>query len=192
MATQPILRPIAEQEYLALDRVADRRSEYHDGQMFLMSGASNEHNLIVGEVIRNIGNTLVNSPCNVYPSDMRIQIPGRRNYVYPDVSVVCAEPQFDDKRSEILLNPNLIIEVLSPSTQHFDRGKKFDLYRSIPSVQEYVLVAQDEPRVAVYQRRANEEWAFTEAEGLKGKIRLYSVGCDLGLKEIYRKIVFEQ
>jgi len=192
MATQPILRPITEQEYLALDRVADRRSEYHDGQMFLMSGASNEHNLIVGEVIRNIGNTLVNSPCNVYPSDMRIQIPGRRNYVYPDVSVVCAEPQFDDKRSEILLNPNLIIEVLSPSTQHFDRGKKFDLYRRIPSLQEYVLIAQNEPRAVAYRRQADEIWVFSEAHGLDGNIHLHSVGCDLDLKEVYRKIVFKR
>ena len=120
------------QEYLALERKSETRNEYYNGEIFAMAGASREHNLIVGNLLRDIGNQLEDRPCESYPSDMRVSIEATGLYTYPDVAVVCGEPRFQDREVDTLLNPTVIIEVLSPSTEAYDRGVKFRHYRAHP------------------------------------------------------------
>lgn len=186
----PYSKLLTPQEYLALERGGEDKSEYWDGEIFCMSGASRAHNLIVTNVARELSAQLLERPCEVYPSDMRVRIPRTARYVYPDVSVVCGEPQFEDTEVDTLLNPTVLVEVLSPSTEAFDRGKKFDNYRTLPSLQEYVLVAQDEPRVYVYTRQPANRWLFSEASHRDHRIALASIGCQLALGEVYRKVGF--
>lgn len=178
------------QEYLRLERQADEKHTYWDGDIFLMSGASRVHNLIVTNVTRWLSTQLLERPCDVYPSDMRVRIPHTARYVYPDVTVVCGEPQFEDAEVDTLLNPIAIVEVLSPSTESFDRGKKFDAYRTIPSLQDYVLVAHDEPHIYVYTRQPNNRWLLSEAIQRDQTVHLVSIDCQLALTEVYRKISF--
>jgi Uma2 family endonuclease len=176
------------EEYLALDRQSEEKSEYWDGEMFLMTGASRRHNLIVLNVGGELREQLKERPCEVYPSDMRVRIPNTARYAYPDVSVVCEEPQFEDEETDVLLNPTLIVEVLSASTEAYDRGKKLDSYRTIPSLQECVLIAQDEYHVYVYTRQPDNRWLLSEADDVNEVLSLDSIGCRLPLAEVYRKV----
>jgi Uma2 family endonuclease len=176
------------EEYLALERKAERKSEYFDGEMFATSGASREHNLIVTNIIREISQQLKERPCEVYPSDMRVKIPATGLYTYPDVVVVCGEPKFEDDHLDTLLNPTLIIEVLFESTEAYDRGKKSAHYRTVKSLAEYLLVAQDAYRIEQYVRQASNQWLLCEARGLEETLRLSSIQCDLTLKEVYAKV----
>jgi len=139
---KPFVTP---EQYLEIERKADYKSEYHSGQVFAMAGASREHNLLVGSIVRRLGNLLDGRPCETYPSDMRVLVSATGLYTYPDVSVACGEPEFLDGSLDVLLNPLLIVEVLSPSTESYDRGAKFALYQRLPSLQEYVLVSQNAP-----------------------------------------------
>lgn len=173
---------ITPEEYLALERQSEVKSEYWDGEMFLMAGASREHNLIVSNVNRELGTQLLERPCEVYPSDMRVRIPHTGRYVYPDVPVVCGEPQFEDPELDTLLNPTVIVKVLSTSTAGFDFGKKFDAYKTIPSLQQYLLIAQDELHTYLYTRLPDKGWLLTEATGLDQVVRLDSIGCQLPLE----------
>jgi Uma2 family endonuclease len=179
---------VTSEEYLALERQSEKKSEYWDGEIFLTTGASRAHNLIVLNVGGELREQLKERPSEVYPSDMRLRIPNTARYVYPDVSVVCGEPQFEDEASDTLLNPTVIVEVLSPSTETFDRGKKLDSYRTIPSLQDYVLMAQDEYRVYLYTRQTDNRWLLSEATQLDQFVQLNSIGCRLPLTEVYRKI----
>ena len=176
------------QEYLALDRAADEKSEYWDGALYAMTGASRAHNLIAANVTTALNTQLRARSCEVYAADMRVRIPRSYRYLYPDVVVVCDEPQFEDDEDDILLNPTLVIEVLSPSTEAYDWGKKFDSYRRIPTVAAYLLIAQDERRVHLYTRQTDNQWlfaAFTEAEDV---VNLPAIGCTLPLTDIYDKV----
>lgn len=186
----PKSKLLTPQEYLALDRQAEAKSEFWDGEMFLMAGASRQHDLIVMNVGSELRNQLTERLCEVYPSDMRVRIPHTDRYVYPDVSVVCGEPQFEDDENDILLNPTVIVEVLSPTTEAYDRGKKFDSYLGIPSLQEYLMIAQDKPRVYHYVRQPDNRWLFFETSQLDAVIQLDSIGCGLSFVEIYRKVDF--
>jgi Uma2 family endonuclease len=179
---------VTPQEYLARERRAEEKSEYWDGEVFLMTGASRAHNLIVLNVGGELHEQLKEHPCEVYPSNMRVRIPNTARYVYPDVSVVCGEPQFEDEELDTLLNPTVIVEVLSPSTEAFDRGKKLDSYRTIPSLQECLLIAQDERRVYLYTRQPDNRWLLSEASDLDATLSLDSIGCQIALVEIYRKV----
>ncbi|MCW5881125.1 MAG: Uma2 family endonuclease [Anaerolineae bacterium] len=176
------------QEYLALDRVADEKSEYWDGALYAMTGASRAHNLIAVNLATALNTQLRARPCEVYAADMRVRIPRTYRYLYPDVVVVCDEPQFEDDQHDILINPTLLVEVLSPSTEAYDRGKKFDSYRRIPGLVTYLLVAQDERRIHLYIRQPDNQWlfaAFTEAEDV---IDLPAIGCALPLADVYSKV----
>jgi Uma2 family endonuclease len=186
----PKSKLLTPEEYLALDRQAEEKSEYWDGEMFLMAGASRQHNIIASNVNRALGNQLEDRPCEVYPGDMRVRIPHTDRYVYPDVSVVCGDPQFEDDENDILLNPTVIVEVLSPTTEAYDRGKKLDNYIEIDSLQEYLLIAQDKPRVYHYVRQSDTRWLFSETSHLDAVIQLDSIGCQLTFVEIYRKVDF--
>lgn len=151
MASQPepFLTP---EEYLALERRAATKSEYYGGEIVAMAGASWDHNLIPGDAYREIATRLRRSACQPVTNDMRVWIPSHSVYTYPDIVIVCGEPQFQDAAVDTLLNPTLIIEVLSPSTAAHDQGQKFAPYRSLPSLHEYLLITQNEPRLALYRR----------------------------------------
>jgi Uma2 family endonuclease len=177
------------EEYLAIERSAECKSEFFTGEMFAMAGASEEHNLIVANVIRVLGTQLLNRPCRVYPSDMRVKVDATGLYAYPDVVVLCGERRYDDEHRDTLLNPTLICEVLSPSTEAYDRGDKFDQYRQFESLQEYVLIAQDRRRVERYVRRGEgPEWVYTAVSDPQGMVPLNAIGCELALAEVYDKV----
>lgn len=189
MSVQPDLLLTA-QEYLELERRREGKSEFFRGEMFAMGGASFAHNTITGNLVRELGQQLKKNPCTVCPGDQRVHIPATGLYTYPDVVVVCGEPQFEDEQLDTLLNPLLIVEVLSSSTEAYDRGKKFEHYRTVASLGEYLLVAQDEPRVERYQRQEGGLWLFQAAVGLEAVVGLASIPCRLALAEVYDKVRF--
>jgi Uma2 family endonuclease len=141
------------EEYLEVERKAEFKSEYYQGRMFAMAGAGWEHNIIVGGLIRVLGQQTLEGPCAVAPSDIRIKVSATGLYTYPDVVVVCGEPQFADNRRDTVLNPTFIVEVLSPSTEAYDRGRIFENYRSLESLKTYLLVASDRIHADLYTRR---------------------------------------
>jgi Uma2 family endonuclease len=189
MAVDP--RPsLSPHDYLALERQAKWKSEYMDGEMVAMAGASRNHALIVTNLTRELSTQLLQRPCEVYSSDLRVRVPATGLYTYPDVVVVCAEPRFEDEHADTLLNPTVILEVLSPTTEAYDRGKKLESYRTLGSLQEYVLAAQDGPRIDHYARQGDGQWLLTAAEGLDAVVLLPSIGCELTLAGIYAKVSF--
>ncbi|MCC6615840.1 MAG: Uma2 family endonuclease [Anaerolineae bacterium] len=177
------------EEYLAFERDSDEKHEFIDGNVYLMTGASREHNLIVFSLATILGNQLRGRACEAYANDMRVKV-RRQDYTYPDVTVVCHPPEFEDADVDTLLNPTLLIEVLSPSTEQYDRGKKFETYRTLKSLQEYVLIAQDRPHVEHYVRQDQGMWMFSEVNGLDASLELTSIGCALTLADIYEKVTF--
>lgn len=179
---------ITPEEYLALERRSEHRSEYYGGEIFAMTGASRKHNLIVVNIGSELRNRLKGRACETYTSDMRVHVPATGLYTYPDVVVVCGEPQLEDENLDTLLNPVLIVEVLSKSTARYDRADKFTDYRSIPSFKEYMLVAQDEYRVEHYARQSDSRWLLTEYRSLEDAVLLVSLDCSLPLKEIYDRV----
>jgi Uma2 family endonuclease len=191
MSVQP--KPyITAEEYLAKERVADYKSEYYKGEIFAFAGASREHNLIAGNIHSILHQQLRNKSCEVYPSDMRVKVNITGLYTYPDVVVVCGEPKFEDERRDTLLNPIVLIEVLSPSTENYDRGTKFEHYRTISSLSDYLLVAQDKIHVEHYVRQSDRSWLFSEFKSTKEKFKIQSIDCDLTVEEIYEKVEIEE
>jgi Uma2 family endonuclease len=178
------------QEYLRFERASEIKHEFYNGDIFAMSGASEEHNVITANIVAALHGQLRQRLCKLYPSDMRVFIPATGLYTYPDVTAVCGTPQFEDKEFDTLLNPTVIIEVLSPSTEKYDRGKKFEHYRSIPSLREYVLIAQDEARIQCFSLQ-NDFWVFDEAVALDAILTLTSIECTLALSDVYEKVTFE-
>ncbi len=178
------------EEYLEIERKAEYKSEYFDGEIFAMAGARRNHNKIVGNLTGLVWQNLKGKDCEFYPSDMRVFIPKTGLYTYPDVVVVCGEPKFQDKVFDTLLNPTLLIEVLSESTESYDRGKKFQHYRSIESLREYVLVSQDEARIEKYVKQGDGFWVLSEAVGTNAKIKLDAIDCELALSEVFDKVNF--
>ena len=175
-------------DYLALERAADSKHEFFDGEIFAMSGGSLYHSQLAGNIIIEFGKALEESRCRVLSSDMRIKLPTGL-YTYPDASVLCENPKFEDGRKDVLLNPMVIIEVLSPSTESYDRGKKFEHYRSCPSLRDYVLISQDRVFVEHFSRQANsEQWLLTTWNSLDATITFESLGVSLSLRGIYAKI----
>ncbi len=191
MSAQPYpASPITPEAYLAAERQADFKSEYYQGRVTAMAGASNEHNLIVANLIIELGTKLRERDCTVRASDMRLQVSSAGLYTYPDVSVVCGPPEFrPDADLDTLLNPTLLVEVISKSTAQHDRGNKFLFYRSISSLQYYLLVEPQAAEVAVYTRQDNESWLFQAYEGLHQYIPLPALNLRLALSEIYRKVL---
>ncbi len=185
-----VLTPIhyTVEEYLTLERSASCKSEFHDGQIYAMTGASRKHNLITVNIAREISGQLKKRPCEAYGSDMRVKAAEARSYHYPDLVVVCGTPEFEDAHVDTLLNPTLLIEVLSPSTEAYDRGGKFAHYRKIPTLREYLLVAQDQPSIERYQRQG-DVWVLSEAVGLEAVVPLDSIDCVLSLREVYDKVL---
>lgn len=184
---QPNLAP---EEYLAIERQSEYRSEYFAGEMFAMVGASEAHNIISVNLTAEFHTRLRGGPCRTYANDMRVRVTATGLYTYPDLVVVCGERVFDDDESDTLLNPTLIIEVLSRTTEAYDRGRKFDHYASIPSLQEYVLVAQDHPGVQQYQRVPDGSWRFMSCNQLDATANLAAINVSLSLSDIYDGVRF--
>jgi Uma2 family endonuclease len=178
------------EEYLAIERAAPFRSEYYNGRMYAMAGGSHPHAIVISNLVRAIGNLLDDRPCLVTSSDLRVRVEPGGLYAYPDVVVVCGRPRYADDEHDTLLNPLLIIEVLSPSTEAYDRGFKSAQYRGLASLEEYVLVSQTEPRVEMLHR-LGADWLLSEYVGLEAVCRLESVGCEVSLAAIYRNVSFE-
>lgn len=179
------------QQYLALERTASYKSEYFRGEIFAMAGASARHNLIVSNSLVVLSNQLKSRPCLVYPSDLKVEVRATGLISYPDVSVVCGEPELGYEHGEVLHNPLVIIEVISESTEAYDRGKKFQHYQRLPSLKHFVLIAQDRPSVEVFTRQANDSWLLTSANQLDQAIRLEEIDCTLPLQEVYSKVTFD-
>lgn len=175
------------EEYLASERQAEYKSEYIDGVVYAMSGASLKHNAIVANVVAELVPRLRGGPCRALPSDMKVRLPDSRKFFYPDVSVFCGEPQFHDDRTDVLLNPVVIIEVLSESTVAFDRGKKFQSYQRLESLREYILISQDQYLVEQYVRQTGESWTYTAIIGPESSLVLPSINCTLSLAAIYEE-----
>ena len=189
MSTQPIPHYTPEQ-YLAMEREAETKHEYFDGEIFAMSGASRSHVRLVTNLVVSLNNQLGDRPCSVYAADLRVRVDRTGLYTYPDVIVVCGEERFADDHEDTLLNPTVIFEVLSPSTESYDRGKKFRHYRTLDSLREYVLVSQEEPRIEQYVRQPGDEWLLHDAAGLDAELTLRSVDATLRLADVFNKIEF--
>ncbi|MCP4107850.1 MAG: Uma2 family endonuclease [Desulfobacteraceae bacterium] len=186
--TQRAVSFISEEEYLETERESETKHEYFQGEIFAMAGASKAHNLIVTNVIREISTQLKKTPCRVYPSDLRVKIADTGLYTYPDVTVVCGEERFSDDRSDTLLNPKVIIEVLSDSTEKYDRGTKFEHYRKLESLKEYVLISQNRLKIEKFFKNETGFWVLTESDENNPIIILESVNCTLELSEVYDKV----
>ncbi|MBW3586213.1 MAG: Uma2 family endonuclease [Cyanobacteria bacterium 0813] len=178
-------------EYRELEETAEFRNEYRDGEIVKMSGGSINHSRIIRNLSRVLGNLLEGQPYELFHNDLRLWIPRYRRGTYPDVMVIEGEPVFTEGRSDEILNPMLIVEVLSKSTKDFDREDKFRFYRSIPEFREYVLVNQSEFLVAQYIKTESNEWLFREYEGESAIVSFASLGVEMLMSEIYAKVVFE-
>lgn len=190
---QPDTEYLTEEEYLALERESEIKHEYIDGEIYAMPGGSEPHILIGVNLTRELSNRLRKSGCITYNSEMRVRINPTRNYTYPDVTVVCGQRELaDDESIATLLNPTLIIEVLSPSTEAYDRGKKFQEYRKLDSLKEYVLVAQDEARIERFTRNADDTWVLSTVEGVEAHFRLSSIDVKLALEDVFEGVVFKE
>jgi Uma2 family endonuclease len=180
------------EDYLTFEREQkDIKHELIDGEIYAMSGASRQHNIITSNVNGLLFNQLGNRQYEHYAADMKIHNPMTDSFMYPDISVVCGDVKLHDEKSDVLLNPAVIIEVLSPSTENFDRGTKFAHYRTIPSLQEYILIEQDAPKAEQRTRQPDNTWILRDIEGMDAMINLKSIACKLTLKDVYRKISFD-
>ena len=197
---QTIARHTVE-EYLAMERESEERHEYLDGQIYAMAGESNEHADISVNLVREVSAQLKGTPCRVWTKDSKVlsgpAIKHSRStkglFSYPDLVVVCEEPRFLDEHNDVLLNPSVILEVLSPGTESFDRGEKFRRYRTqIPSLTDYVLVSQALPLIEHFRRQANDEWVLSAHGDIEGSVQIASINCTLHLSEVYDRVTFPE
>jgi len=184
-------RRVSSAEYLAFERSAEARHELVDGHVIELSGGSIRHATICDNLLERTRAILRGGPCRPYSASLRVKIMATGNYTYPDLSIVCGELQLEDDRKDTLTNPRLLVEVLSPSTERHDRVWKFRNYQLIQSLEEYVLVSQDEPRIERFLRQGEIGWLMTDVTGLGHSVRFESVNCQLALAEIYESVEFD-
>lgn len=187
MSVQPKPRVTAA-EYLAAERLAVTKSEYYAGEVFALAGTSKEHNLIVTNLVALLVPRL-RGRCSVFASDLRVKVQASGLYTYPDVAVVCGKPEMEDGHLDTLLNPTLLIEVLSPTTEKYDRGRKAEHYRRVETLREHLLIAQDQPHVQRYRRHGQRDWMMTEFSDFEETVELDSIECTLGLGDIYADVL---
>lgn len=178
---------ISEKSYLEQERNAEHKSEYYKGEVFAMAGATKEHNKIVASIIVAVGQFLKGKKCSYFPSDLRVHNQINSLYTYPDVTIICGKEEYLDDTFDTLLNPTVIFEVLSPATEDYDMGTKFKLYRSIPSLQNYVLVSSTELSAEVYTR-SGDAWVLTTAKSKREHIHISGINFDLALDDIYAQV----
>ncbi len=183
----PTLTP---QEYLQRERSSSDKHEYIDGLAVMMAGARENHVLIVGNIVQTLGIQMRYRPCKVFSSDMKVRMT-QTTYAYPDVAALCGDTVFEDEERDILLNPQVIIEVLSSSTENYDRGLKFRRYQNLPSIQEYILVSQETPRVERFLRQPDGQWLLLRLESLSDVLDIPMIGCTLSLADVYDKVAIE-
>ncbi|MBW3625880.1 MAG: Uma2 family endonuclease [Armatimonadetes bacterium] len=188
--TQPAKSYITPEEYLALEREAEIKNEYYNGEMFAMAGGSRYHDRITDDFMGELRLKLLDGPCETHTGNMRVKVSPTGLYTYPDGSVVCGEAEYEDGGGDTLLNPILILEVLSPSTELYDRKEKFDHYQTIPTLIYYVLIAQDRPRVEIYARQDDGTWNYKKTTGLEAEVELPALSFRLAMSEIYRRVTF--
>ncbi|HEY5838020.1 MAG TPA: Uma2 family endonuclease [Pyrinomonadaceae bacterium] len=189
--SQRLVTYVTPEEYLRRERLAESRSEYLNGEIFAMTGASRQHNRITINISSSLNLQLKGRPCETYAVDMRVKVRASGLYTYPDVAVVCGDPQFEDEYVDTLLNPTLLVEVVSQSTERYDRIAKTSYYRTIDSLAEHLLVAQDEIRLEQYVKRPNGQWLLSEYRELDEVVELTAIGCELRLSDVYDRITFE-
>ncbi len=175
-------------DYLTWERQQTTRHEWVNGEIHAMTGASREHNLICVNLAASLHAQMRGQPCEVYSNDMRVKVSETGLYTYPDIVVVCGKPEFEDAQVDTLLNPALIVEVLSDSTEGYDRGAKFAHYRTLPSLRDYLLIAQNEYRVEHYARQADHRWLLTDYQGMDETVILAALGCELRLLDLYERV----
>lgn len=191
MSAQPKLKYSLE-EYFELDRNSEERWEFWDGEIFNMSGVSRNHGLVEMNISIFLGARLMAKGCQLLPANIRIKVPSRPPYRYGDLSALCGQPKFEKIGGvDALTNPSLIIEVLSDSTEAYDRGDKFTHYKSIPAFSEYLLIAQHRPHISQFIKQNDGSWIYREFNSLTDKVRLETLGCELSLSEIYQSITFD-
>jgi len=183
-------RRVSPHDYLAMEELAETRSEFVNGLVVAMSGNTYPHVLIVDNLVLELNGQLRGKPCRMSSSQLKVKVELTGDYFYPDLVGICGSPAFEPPGQLTLLNPSLIIEVLSPSTEAYDRGQKFLNYQQIPSLQEYLLVAQDEPRVELYTRGPNSAWTYKMAAGPNATLTLASIDCSAVLADVYRDVKF--
>ncbi|MBF0118137.1 MAG: Uma2 family endonuclease [Desulfobacterales bacterium] len=181
---------MTEEEYLEMERRSEIKHEYHQGELFSMAGASGNHNLIVANIIRDLGIQLKRR-CKVYPSDIKIKIKNTGRFVYPDVTVVCGKEKYFDNAKDVLLDADLIVEVLSDSTELYERSDKFAYYRKLDSFKEYLLVSQKKKKIEKFLKNESGFWKISEAGENDPEIIIESLGCALNIEDIYDFVVFE-
>lgn len=183
--SQPAIKHITEAEYLAFEREANDRHEYYKGEIFLMSGASFKHNIIEDNIRGTIHAFLKGSDCRSFGSNLRVHVPKNTLYTYPDILIVCNKPEFVDGEFDTLLNPKVIIEILSQSTANYDRGAKFNLYREIDSLKEYILIDSTSIHFVSYKKNSNSTWTLYESKDLKDLFFIESISLQIPLSEVY-------
>ncbi len=179
-------------EYLAFERQSDVKHEYFTGELFAMSGASRQHVRISVNVMTLLDNQLKGKRCELFNGDMRVKVSPTGLYTYPDASVVCGRPRFEDKELDTLLNPTVIVEILSKSTEAYDRGEKFAQYRTLDTLTDYLLLSQDKPRIERFTRQADGGWLLTESAGLDAVMPIESIQCQLPLADVYDRVEFDE
>jgi Uma2 family endonuclease len=192
MTAKPKIK-LSPETYLKQERQAEFKSEYYNGEVYAMAGASRNHNQITSNIVVSLGRQLAKLPCSVYSSDMKVRTrtADLSKYSYPDVVLSCDEELFESDKGDVLLNPQIIIEVLSDSTEAYDRGLKFFHYQLISSLQEYLLVSQHYCRVEHYQRRADKQWIYSEFHTMEESVSLATLACSLTVSEIYHRVAWE-
>jgi Uma2 family endonuclease len=188
VASSPITKVSAE-EYLALDRAAEFRSEFLEGEMIAMSGGSLRHSGLQVNLAGEFRDALRGSPCRAFNSDLRVRV-SPRMYAYPDLTIACGKPELSDERQDVLLNPRVIVEVLSPSTEYYDRGVKFRRYREIESLTDYILIDQDQMRIEQFTRGEANTWTLHDYQRSEDVLLIPSIGISLPLSAIYEGIEF--
>ena len=187
----PIASPrLTEAEYLEIERAAEFKSEFFDGEMFAMAGGTPQHSLISTNLAREFGNRLKDHPCVAYNADLRIKVEATGLCTYPDLSVICEPLEFAGGTDDTVVNPTLLVEVLSDSTEAYDRGKKFEHYRQIAGLREYLLVSQNEPRIEQFVRQPDRRWLLQEVAGRESSLELPSLRITISLAEIFAKVDF--
>jgi Uma2 family endonuclease len=184
---KPYLTP---EEYLALERQAETKSEYWQGETYALAGASTAHTIIGANTLAELVMQLKGRPCTVHTSDLRVKVARAGLYTYPDVTVVCGKAEFDDRSEDTLLNPTVIIEVLSPSTEAYDRGTKFEFYRTLESLTDYLLISQSKPIIEHFARQPDDRWLLSTYKGLDAVAPVPSIGCELRLADVYDKVTW--
>ncbi len=178
---------LSHEEYLSYERASESRNEYLNGDIFAMAGASRNHNQISSNIVRLLGNQLLDKPCSVYAGDMKIKIGKADKYTYPDIAVSCDTEEFEDENEDVLLNPLVIIEILSDSTEAYDRGLKFFHYQFTDSLKEYILISQKLCRAEKFERQ-NNIWIYSEIHSMDNILEIRTINCILPMAEVYRKV----